>query len=339
MNERASAGCLLVACVLGWGAVFPSRASAEPIRSTDRVVLEISACERAAADEVRRIVGVEIGDLLVAVGETAPAAANRLQIRCIGNMGSIEATGATGIRSVDRTLRLDDFPGDAAPRALALAGIETLAALSPAVRERVSARRNPELAGKPAPLPTTEPRSSAPPQSGEPRSFGVGIAGLLRTFSVAHGASAWGGRIDAEQEVGRYWQLALGLDLAGSRATTTNLGRVRALLYSGCAFWGLRSHGKHLGGSLNLGVRMGGVHLSGDANGRADVAARGVSHVWGGPVAAATSFVAVGPVGAQIAAEIGRSLSTSEGLADDASVMTVGGYWFALSIGVLFRYP
>jgi hypothetical protein len=256
---------LLVGLLLGCGVVLSSTALAAPGRSTERVVLEIGSCDQASADEIRRIVGIEIGDLLVAGDEAAPAVANRLQIRCSGDTGMLGVTNQADARPLDRKVLLDDFPHDAVPRVLALAGIETLAALSPAVQERLAAQRSPELSVRPAVLPM-EPTPRDP--SGEKRALRGRIAGMARAFSVAHGALSWGGRMDVEQELDRSWQLVFGLDLAGTRASTANLGQARALLYSGCALLGLHTSHPSVGGSFDVGIRMGGVHFSGDAGGR-----------------------------------------------------------------------
>lgn len=68
-----------------------------------------------------------------------------------------------------------------------------------------------------------------------------------------------------------------------------------------------------------------------------NVDARSVSRVWGGPAAAADAFVSVGAARIVLSAEVGRSLFTSQGLADDEPILSVGENWLALSLGLAFR--
>jgi hypothetical protein len=301
--------------------------------ASGRVVLEVRACPDAPADSVRRIVGIEIGDLLVGVGEPVPAASDRLTIRCAGGLAWVEAAGDARAKPVDRTLRLDDFPGDAAPRALALAGIEVLAALSPAVRKRLAARQNV------TPSPAQErPRLRETAQAafqGEP-STQIGAAALWRTFLVAGGMSAWGGRVEVESRIARWWNLGFDIEAAGSRGHS-RLGEASGLLLSGGAFVGARMGGARLGGAFVLGGRMGLTRMAGDTGGDVAVAAERVTRPWGGPAACLRAHGGLGPTELTLTAEVGRSLFAAEGLADSSTVLAASGSWVAVSLGVAYR--
>jgi len=338
MGDGALLWRFLLALAVAFTATFPSRAFCEPAGSKGRVVLDIKVCGGPSSEEVRRIVGVEIGDLLVEAAEPAPSTADRLVIRCADTMAWVEATSQAGGKSVDRTLRLDDFPGDAAPRALALAGIEILASLSPAVRERVSVRPAPRSEATPAPSATVDVPQSRPSTEDNRHPLRLDVAGLWRTFSVAHGASAWGGRIGLNQEFGQHWQLAADVDAAGTSTTGTAIGQARALLVSGGLLLGVHAETQNLGVGVSLGGRIGLAHLAGDSNGRADIAATSVARAWGGPVASLAAFAGVGPLGLIMVVEAGRSLFTSEGLANDQPVLSVGGNWLAVAVGAGFLF-
>jgi cysteine-rich repeat protein len=118
--------------VAAWG---PRSAGAVQDPTERRVVLAITGCPADAEPAIRRMVGLEIGDLLADAGEAAEA--DHLAVFCTDAWARLEVSGSGRPRQVDRILGLHDFPADAVPRVLALAGVEMLAALSPTVRRRV----------------------------------------------------------------------------------------------------------------------------------------------------------------------------------------------------------
>jgi hypothetical protein len=152
---QSRAATVIVAGVAGT-LLSSSLAGAEgtPDVSVRRVALDVRDCPGAPEPEVRRIVGIELGDLLIAFAAPVPEDSDHLLIRCEDDLAYLEASGAGRVRQLRRALRLGDFPGDAAPRALALAGVEALASLSPEVRQRVQAGQSGQSRRRePPPLP------------------------------------------------------------------------------------------------------------------------------------------------------------------------------------------
>src|SRR5262249_11397031 len=138
------------------------------------------------------------------------------------------------VRSLERVLRLDEFPGDAGPRALALAGLEMLAALSPAVRERIQ-----------FPQPPTAARVAI--DTGGRRAW-VGLSAVRRDFFDAGGFGGWGGRLDVNRRIGERWLLVGDVEVAGG-GTAVTLGEANALLVSLGGFWGVRAAGPGMAGA------------------------------------------------------------------------------------------
>ena len=306
--------------------VIAVNARADDSGGGDAVVLEIEACPGVSARAIRHILSVEIGDLLVDEKQGVPPASDRLTIRCAGNAAWVEASGHAGSNPVDRTFRLDDFPGDAAPRALALAGIELLASLSPAVRARTQAKH--EVASPRPPAPTavgeTVPRA-------RPTSLRIGLAGSWRTFFVGNGISAWGGQAQLGWDLGARWHLGADLDVAGAQRNL-QLGETSATVFSGSAAFGLRGERNNFAGMLGLGARIGMARLAGSTS-EPNVSATSVIRPWGGPVASAGLVGAFGAFALTLTAEAGYSVFTAEGLSDGATVLAVGGAWAAISLG------
>src|ERR1035438_6996654 len=138
---NARRGALPIAWALIAANALPAIAQDRASPSSGHVELEVEGCPTVPTAAVRRVLGIEIGDLLLEPSTGEVQDVDRLIIRCAGNFAAVEATGISGGAATERILRLDDFPGDAAPRALALLGVELLAARSAAVRERILRRR------------------------------------------------------------------------------------------------------------------------------------------------------------------------------------------------------
>jgi hypothetical protein len=320
-------------------AVDSASVRAEPADRGERFVLDMRACAAVSAEAVRRILVVEIGDLLVGGDESAPSGSDRLTLRCAGNLVWVEAAGDDGAHSVERPLRLSDFPGDAAPRALALAGLELLAARSPALRARIEARQAPTPAPKPAlastPAVVRAPAAAAAGTPAPPRLY-FGVGGSWRRFLVDQGVSAWGGQAQVLRRLGRL--LDLGADVEASGGTTpVRLGDANSLLLSAGGTLGVCGGGPAAGVALDLGGRVGLARLAGSAANPTSVTGAAVWHPWGGPLARARGYVGFGPLALTLSIEAGRSLSTVRGLAEGATVLSVSGFWTAISFGGVLR--
>jgi hypothetical protein len=300
------------------------------------VIAEVTSCQDALAKAVREIVALELGDLLVSSDAVAKPVSDRLSIRCADNMAWIEASGGEGGDPVDRTLSLDDFPDDLAPRALALAGIELLASRSPAIRVRLQAKRAP--ASKPAP--TTVVASPAPVVAPSPaaprRDLRLGLAGAWRTFLVDRGVSAWGGQVLVTQDLGRWWQLRADVEVAGS-GRHVSLGETRALIGSCGVDLAARAGQPDFGVALGLGARLGFARLAGSATDQTTVRAGVATGPWGGPMVSASAYVGFGPAVLVAAFEVGRSFGTVRGLADGSPALVIQDTWLALSLAGALR--
>jgi hypothetical protein len=302
-----------------------------------RVALDMIDCQRTLEAEVRRIVGIEIGDLLLEPDALAGGSFDRLSIRCEGELARIEAARAGHDDHLARTLRLAEFPGDAAPRALALAGIEELAAFSPAVRQRIQQRR------PSAPVPIARAGQQArdgdstrepEPNPGAP--WRLEVAAITRAFLRSDGLVAFGGGLGVDRGVGPHALARLDLDL-GEGSRTVSLGEVHGLQASGGLAAGARFGGSSFSAALALGARFGIVRLSGAPANAVTVGAATVVRAWGGPLAMVRASAGVGPMSATLSVEAGVALVGAEGLADSAVALVARGPWVAASLGIGIR--
>ena len=299
-----------------------------------RVALEIVGCPETLERAVRRIVGIEIGDLLIEPGSSA-SEVDRLTIRCEGDLARIEAGGDGDADHVDRTLRFDDFPGDAAPRAVALAAIEQLAALSPAVRRRIQDRRRPAL-----PPVSRSAGPGAGPTDGAARApqlrWRVELSAIARAFLLSNGLVAYGGGLGLGRDLGHRGLVALDLDAAGGNRTVA-LGEVRAVQLSAGVFAGARAGTPNLSAALAIGARFGVVEFAGNPVDAATVKADNVLRPWGGPAASIGGSTGVGAFSATLSLEAGIALVGAEGLADSAAALVAHGLWVGASLGIGIR--
>jgi hypothetical protein len=288
----------------------------------DTVSLAVQACPDMPAGALRRILAIEIGDLLLPDGDAVGS--HRLTIRCAGDVAWVEAAGEAGGSPVDRTFRMDGFPEDATPRALALIGLELLAARSPAVRARIEAQQAPSAAPK---VPELAPQS--PPQR-RTSSLRLGVAGTWRRFWLGPGLQTWGGQAQLGWVSGP-WLWSADLD-AGGTSRDVELGRTRALLLSASTAFGLTESTRHAAFAFTLGGRLGVARLAGTAA-APEVITGTTVRPWGGPMASLGLMGVLRRWTVGLTVEAGRSIFTVEGTAEGTTVLAVGGTWMALSLG------
>jgi hypothetical protein len=290
-----------------------------------RVVLAITGCPAGAEPAIRRMVGLEIGDLLADAGEAAEA--DHLAVFCTDAWARLEVNGPGRPRQVDRILGLHDFPADAVPRVLALAGVEMLAALSPAVRRRVETGAAVQEPEEPARAPVMQPTA--------PTVWRADVSAVWHGFPGENGLSLWGGRGRIGRELGQ--RLSLGLDLeaaSGSRAVV--LGQVRGVLASAGAFFGVHAGAQDLFAELALGWRLGIAYLAGNP-GASNVEGDSASHAWGGPALSLRAWAGRGRLALVFCGEFGLALLGAEGLAGGTTAASVTNFWVSFALGVGIR--
>jgi hypothetical protein len=149
-----------------------------------------------------------------------------------------------------------------------------LAALDPAVRQRIQIRQSPAAPRRPRRKARRSRRSVL-------AAVGIAISAVRREFLGQAGFGGWGGRIDLDRGFGRRFVVGIDVEMDGG-STTVALGEARALLVSAGAFGGLRAAGARLAGSLSLGARVGLASLEGTpAAARPRSAVRALRPWWG----------------------------------------------------------
>lgn len=337
MNARTAAGSVACSFLAVCGPVLAAQAAPPPVGG--HVQLEMQGCPAVATADVRRVLWVEIGDLLA--GEESSGGApddDRLIIRCADNFASVEAAGSSGGAPTERMLRLDDFPGDAAPRALALLGVELLAARSATVRARILHPRA-AVTGPAAPAVQTLAASPSSGAGADPVRYQtrLGMAGVWRAFVTPGGRPAFGARLYGSRPAMRRGFASGDLELVEARRTVENVGDTTAASLSVSASLGAFAGGRRWCLAAALGGRLGFIRESGSTADPANVSSETFVRPWGGPMASASLSGMLGRVDLAIGGEAGWSLSSIHEVAAGTTAIAMRGLWLAVSLGVGLR--
>jgi len=327
--SSARVSLAFVACLSKLASGAPaSAATIEHDVNRSRVVLDSSACLSVSMSELRRLVALELGDLLAPDPALAPRVPNQtpsptrnevaLAVTCAGDQATLRAHTADGARALQRAIDLGDFSEGAAPRGLALAGIELLATLDASVRERVGESRPPPAALSPSTV------------------HSMALVGVRRQFMGAAGLGAWGGRVDGLRDRGRL-RLHADLEVAATGRTSTSLGQARALLGSVGAFAGARfAPSAHLNWSVTAGARFGVARLEGVPDAQNDAVGSAAWRPWGGPALSARGTVGGPRLAAVVSLEVGYTALGAEALAATTTVLALRGPWLTIAAGAAF---
>jgi len=311
--------------------------AAEPDR-TGNVVLTVRACPDPFEAALRQVLAIELGELL-----EEPRAGNEglesIDIACESAAARISAQSAGGERVVHNDLPFDEFPGDAAPRAVALAALEALRAVDPTLTERIDAQRKRAPAVAPTPLKPAPPPPVAnptePPNPTTPPFTRLLLGGVTRFFLGAPVTTAFGARLELSRRFAAPWDVGLELEGVFARRSVA-LGTVDGRLFSGALWFGARAGGPAWSATAALGGRFGAVLLSGTP----DEPARGhdKTRFFAGPLLVLRGDGATGPLALALVAESGVAIAGAEGLAGGESALGFAGVWLALSANAGVRF-
>lgn len=314
---------------------------AEPER-TDKVGLAVAACPEAFDASLRRILGIELGGLLEVGGAANSPGREWLEIRCESDVARVTAHDARGERDVQNDLSYDAFPGDAAPRAVALAALEALRAVDPTLTERIEAERAKQAAPEPAAAPVTTPKAepkppAKPPEPRPRRTFTRVLLGGTARFYFG-GAETTAAGIRSELSFRFALPLDLGFDIEGSFARhRVSLGSVEGRMLSMAAWLGPRAGNDTWSATAALGGRMGVSALSGSAT-PAAAHAHDVTRAAGGPMLLLRGDGAVRALALALVLEAGYAAIGAEGLSGGAAAIGFDGAWLAVSASAGIRW-
>ncbi len=345
MRRSVLPGCLAATVSLGLAPAATVRA-AEPGRSAE-ILLEVRACPEPFEVSLRRILAIELGGLLdEGKGPPSPSADSML-VACESETARIAARSARG-EVVHNDVRFDAFPGDAAPRAVALAALEALRAVDPSLAERIVAERAKSSAPEPEAKPATRPRATpsstrdgarvrAAARSVTPRAFTrVVVGGMARWFLGEPSTLAAGGRLELSRRFASPWDAGVDVDGALARRRVA-LGSVEGRLLSTAAWFGARAGGVAWSVTGGLGGRLGLVLLNG-VPGRSLARGSRSTRAWGGPALSLRTDGSLGSVALSALVEGGLAAAGAEGLAGGVPVIGFTGGWVSASANVGLRF-
>jgi hypothetical protein len=358
MAHRVVRAVILLLALLATSTI----SAAEPERA-DKVGLDVAACPEAFEASLRQILVIELGELLDQSRPTIATRQDSLQIACDAEKLRVSARSAGGDQVVHNDLVFEAFPGDAAPRAAALAALEALRAVDPTLTARMQAQRAKSQPGPvkldgalttavpnkasaklgrrgggspPAVSRKGESSPATPPLASLPRKrlTRVLAGGVARLLLGDPKTTAFGARLELGRRFGGHWDA--GLDVEGAFARrAVGLGTVEARLLSGAVWLGARA-GAAWGVTAALGGRFGMAELSGSPG----VLARGhrVTRPFGGPLLLVRGDGALGPLAVAITVEGGLAAVGAQGLAGGTRAINLGTGWVTTSASAGVRF-
>jgi len=304
------------------------------------IAVSVSGCTPVFAERLLRVLAIEVGP--GAVVGPALDVCERLTVECQGNARAhVVAERPCAPGTLERTVNLEAFPGDASPRATALTGLELLEALGAPLREPPSP---PPPVAERAPPPVEEPREvsssvqvSSPSRpevaSATSQQLRLEMAPAARVFVVDHGARTWGGQVRASLARGDHGLFGADLDVTDGHRDLGGVGRLRASLFSLGLSLGARTVLGSVEASLEGGARMGLARMAGSSADAEVATGATVWRPWGGPLLRVGLARPFGRLRLWSAAEVGRTLFAASGLAGEDAIITVEGTWVALFLG------
>ena len=212
-------------------AAFAAAAAQDPASSSSgHVELEVRGCPAIPAADVRRIVGIEIGDLLLDASASGQQRdVDRLTIRCAGNFASVEATGSSaggGHRANSPPGRFSRRRGTARP------GVAGRRAACRAQRDRSCAYPgSPRVVAAPGVEKRRLPAVAARRRAPATHRGGRGLARVRRAgWPVSFGA-----RAEASRPAMKRGLIGGDLEFVTAEKSEPDVGRTTAWLISGAA--------------------------------------------------------------------------------------------------------
>jgi hypothetical protein len=358
------AGVLLTALL-----TIDTASAVEPERA-DKVGLDVTSCPEAFESPLRRILVIELGELLDQSRPKPGTRRDSIQIACDSGELRVSARSAEGDQVVHNDLVLEAFPGDAAPRAAALAALEALRAVDPTLTARLQTQRaksqpapttsdqagttttasnakakakpgvrrggaSPVVAREGKSSPATSPPAASPPAApARTRLTRVLAGGVARFLLGDPRMSAFGARLELGRRFAGPWDA--GLDVEGAFARKeVGLGTVEARLLSSAVWFGARA-----GGAWGVAAAAGGRFGVAELSGSPDALARGhrVLRPFGGPLLLVRGDGGAGPLAVALIVEGGLAAVGAEGLAGGTRAISLGTGWVTTSANVGVRF-
>jgi hypothetical protein len=318
-----------------------------PPSSGAGVELLVESCPQVDEQVLRQMLSLEIGDLLLPEAQSEAPRADRLTVRCTDDgQARLTAGGPGRAPALERTVRLGDFPDDATPRVLALAGVELLASIevlrAPAPAPAASVVRGPAPPPDPAEqTPAVVSDQENPSSSSMSRSLlsraRFALVLMRRAFRSDAGVTAWGASASASSDVNATWAVRCDLD-GGAAHSSGDLRTVDTYMLSAGAFWGPRFGRGDLAGVLGFGARLGLTRFAGQPGSLpADyVNASSVLRPWAGPTMMVQIRNGGSGWGLMLYGESGVTVVGAVGSSVQGPIAAVRGIWLTVGGGLSF---
>lgn len=319
---------LVASGVLALCTAAPSARSEPPPSRHPRVMLQVNACARASEQDVRRIVGVELGALLT--DDPSGIDVTRVTVTCEAGHVRLRVDDPITGKALSRDVDVVEDDASARARLVALAVAELV------VSSWTELETNPEPQVPPAgPRPPASAVDAAretvrvrAPQQRDPHLGETRILAVAsRRSFFSRPEALWGGgvRVGRDQFSSVGWTVDV---LAEHGETAVSLGTVSMDTFTAGASLYLYRRWSVAVFQLGLGLRAGAARLSGKPSDPSEAEAASGVAPWGWPTATAgLRLYPVGPIVIALVGETGYVVLPMSGAVQGNKEITVEGPW------------
>jgi hypothetical protein len=301
------------------------------------IVLTLDPCAGVDAQEVRRLVPIEMGAPLVP-GAADPRETTRVSLGCVAgdpHTARLEVRNPTTGKTLERVLALGDVPRSDQARLVAIAAVELVAASWSELGHAPEEVAPPPPPPPPRAVPTIVAAPAPPPREpAAPPRWRALVVGSVRGFGGLPRVLAGGG-LAAQRDVGARFAVAVD-GLAEGGTQPASLGSIDSTLLSLGAQVLARVSTGPVTWEPGVGARVGWGRLAGVAGGGTiGVRAGTVSAAWAGPAATLRGLWAL-PRGfvASLGGELGDTPGGLAGRVDGVTGVSIKGSWWSAMLGL-----
>ena len=318
----------------------PAVARAQPPPGNHPLVqLAVDPCVGVAVDDVREIVRVELGALLIPEGTAPGSDVTQVHVSCGATTTQLRVDDPVTGKSLTREIDLSKEASTARPRLLALAVVELVSA------SWTELEANPQPKVKPVGAVASPTAKAAakkvvedklPPPPAPPPSLRIEALAGRRWFFPRTGPSNMFGLRLGDDHIGAFGSLGWLADMVVEHAgVNDSLGTVNVDLVSASAAIVAQHHTDVLALRVGVGLRYGSARISGTPVDAAHVESSSLSGVWGGPlVVAGVGFTPLRPLVLEVLVEAGWTATAVRAHVGDPGNVGPSGGWLGASLAV-----
>lgn len=320
--------------------IFSTNSRAQPPPGNHPLVrLSVDPCVGAPVDDVRKIVGVELGALLVPESSPPSGDVTVVTVGCGATTTQLRVDDPITGKSLTREIDLSKEAPSARPRLLALAIVELVSASWTELEANPTPKVKP-VGATASPIAKEAAKKvvadKLPPPPAPPPSLRVEALVGRRWFFPRTGPSNMFGLRIGDDHIGGFSSLGwMGDVIVEHAGVNDSLGTVNVDLVSASAAIVAHHDTSVLALRAGIGARYGSARISGTPSDATHVESSSLSGVWGGPmIVGGVGFTPLRPLVFEVIFEAGWTATAVRAHVGDPGNVGPSGGWLGASLAV-----